>query len=49
MSIKGDIDDSINEINLINPEIFEGNPSIYFEFQKQKLIEIFKKMIFKML
>ena len=43
MIIKGDIDESINEINEINSEILEGNPSIYFELQKQKLIEIIKK------
>jgi hypothetical protein len=43
MIIKGDIDESINEINDINSEILEGNPSIYFELQKQKLIEIIKK------
>ena len=43
MIINGDIDESINEINEINSEILEGNPSIYFELQKQKLIEIIKK------
>lgn len=43
MIIKGEIDEAINEINDINPEILEANPSIYFELQKQKLIEIIKK------
>jgi len=43
MIIKGEIDDAINQINEINSEILEANPSIYFELQKQKLIEIIKK------
>jgi hypothetical protein len=43
MIIRGEIDESINEINEINSDILEGNPSIYFELQKQKLIEIIKK------
>jgi hypothetical protein len=42
MIIKGEIDEAINEINNINSEILEANPSIYFELQKQKLIEIIK-------
>ena len=41
--MSGKIDDAINEINDINSEILENNPSIHFELQKQKLIEIIKK------
>ncbi len=41
--ISGKIDESINEINDINSEILENNPSIHFELQKQKLIEIIKQ------
>lgn len=40
--VSGKIDDAINEINNINVEILEKNPSIHFELQKQKLIEIIK-------
>lgn len=43
MILLGKIDDAINEINDINSEILENNPSIHFELQKQKLIEIIKK------
>jgi hypothetical protein len=39
----GQIDEAINEINDINSEILENNPSIHFELQKQKLIEIIKQ------
>jgi hypothetical protein len=39
----GKIDEAINEINDINSEILENNPHIYFELQKQKLIEIIKQ------
>ena len=41
--INGKIDEAINEINNINIEILEKNPSIHFELQKQKLIEIIKQ------
>jgi len=41
--ISGKIDEAINEINDINSEIFENNPAIHFELQKQKLIEIIKQ------
>ena len=41
--MSGKIDEAINEINDINSEILENNPSIHFELQKQKLIEIIKK------
>jgi glucose-induced degradation protein 8 len=41
--ITGKIDEAINEINDINSEILENNPSIHFELQKQKLIEIIKQ------
>ena len=40
--IGGKIDEAINEINDINIEILGKNPSIHFELQKQKLIEIIK-------
>jgi hypothetical protein len=40
--IKGEIDEAINLINNINSEILEKNPSIHFELEKQKLIEIIK-------
>ena len=40
--IKGKIDEAINLINNINSEILEKNPSIHFELEKQKLIEIIK-------
>jgi len=43
MIMLGKIDEAINEINDINSEILENNPSIHFELQKQKLIEIIKK------
>jgi hypothetical protein len=43
MIMSGKIDEAINEINDINSEILENNPSIHFELQKQKLIEIIKK------
>lgn len=39
----GKIDEAINEINDINSEILENNPSIHFKLQKQKLIEIIKQ------
>lgn len=41
--MSGKIDEAIDEINDINSEILENNPSIHFELQKQKLIEIIKK------
>lgn len=41
--MQGKIDETINEINDINPEILENNTSLHFELQKQKLIEIIKK------
>lgn len=41
--ISGKIDEAINDINDINSEILENNPSIHFELQKQKLIEIIKE------
>lgn len=41
--ISGKIDEAINDINDINSEILENNPSIHFELQKQKLIEIIKQ------
>jgi hypothetical protein len=41
--ISGKIDEAINDINDINSEILENNPSIHFQLQKQKLIEIIKK------
>jgi len=41
--ISGKIDEAINAINDINSEILEFNPSIHFELQKQKLIEIIKR------
>ena len=40
--LNSQIDEAINEINNINPEILEKNPLIHFELQKQKLIEIIK-------
>jgi hypothetical protein len=43
MIMSGKIDEAIDEINDINSEILENNPSIHFELQKQKLIEIIKK------
>lgn len=43
MILDGKIDETINAINEINPEILENNPSLHFELQKQKLIEIIKK------
>ena len=41
--INGKIDSAVNEINDINIEILEKNPSLHFELQKQKLIEIIKQ------
>ncbi len=41
--ITGKIDNAIDEINDINSEILENNPSIHFSLQKQKLIEIIKQ------
>lgn len=40
--VNGQIDEAINQINNINSEILEKNPSIHFELEKQKLIEIIK-------
>jgi hypothetical protein len=40
--VNGKIDEAINQINNINSEILEKNPSIHFELEKQKLIEIIK-------
>ena len=41
--IAGKIDEAVNELNDINSEILENNPSIHFSLQKQKLIEIIKQ------
>jgi len=36
---RGDVEDAIEKVNDLNPEILETNPSLYFHLQQQKLIE----------
>ncbi|KDQ20531.1 hypothetical protein BOTBODRAFT_26549 [Botryobasidium botryosum FD-172 SS1] len=36
---RGEVEEAIEKVNDMNPEILETNPSLYFHLQQQKLIE----------
>ncbi|EGG18394.1 UPF0559 protein [Cavenderia fasciculata] len=40
---RGDIEQGIEIVNDLNPEILDTNPQLYFHLQQQKLIELIKK------
>ncbi|KAI0225324.1 Glucose-induced degradation complex subunit [Massospora cicadina] len=39
----GDIQEAIEKVNDINPEILDTNPSLYFHLQQQRLIELIRE------
>ncbi|KAJ3674090.1 hypothetical protein LUZ60_006082 [Juncus effusus] len=39
----GNVQDAIEKINDLNPEILDTNPELYFHLQQQKLIELIRK------
>lgn len=40
---RGDIEDAIEKVNDLNPEILDTNPSLYFHLQQQRLIEFIRQ------
>lgn len=39
----GNIDEAIERVNELDPEILDSNPKLYFHLQQQKLIEFIRK------
>ncbi|KAI0660352.1 lish motif-containing protein [Cubamyces menziesii] len=40
---RGDVGEAITQVNDLNPEILDTNPSLYFRLQQQKLIEFIRQ------
>eukprot|EP00897_Mesotaenium_endlicherianum_P009043 jgi/Mesen1/8167/ME000438S07263 len=38
----GNVDDAIDKVNDLNPEILDTNPGLYFHLQQQRLIELIR-------